>query len=89
MREQILFNENWKFKKGDIELIEPSLKGPVYIQSKTERKRTGPACIQYVANSDDYSTDIELNPERWDDVTLPHDYIIGQIPEEKNNAYIL
>ena len=85
MREKILFDDDWKFHKGDIEQKEPSCKGPVYIQAKTERKRTGPACIQYVANSDDYSTDIELNVEKWEDVTLPHDYIIGQIPKEENN----
>lgn len=85
MREKMLFDDNWKFHKGDIKSLEPELKGPVYIQAKTERKRFGPACIQYVAKYDDYSTDIELNPLSWKDINLPHDYIIEDMPEEKNN----
>ena len=87
MREKLRFDDGWKFHRGDITLTEPCQKGPIYIQAKTERKRTGPACIQYVANGDDYSMNTELNPEKWDNVTLPHDYVIDQVPEEKyNNA---
>lgn len=87
MRERILFDDNWKFHLGDIAVPEPTEKGPVYMQAKTERKRTGPACIQYVANGDDYSTDRVLNPEKWEDVTLPHDYMIGRTPDARyNNA---
>ena len=73
MREKIPFDDNWRFHLGDIAVPDPVDKGPVYMQAKTERKRTGPASVQYVANSDDYSTEHELTPEKWESVTLPHD----------------
>ena len=30
MREQILFDDNWLFHKGDIVVSEPKRKGPIY-----------------------------------------------------------
>ena len=87
MREKILFDDDWKFHLGDIPVADPVGKGPVYMQAKTERKRIGPASVHYVADSDDYSTKRELNPTRWEDVTLPHDYMIGRTPDPRyNNA---
>ena len=86
MREKILFDDGWKFHLGDIAVPDPVDKGPVYMQAKTERKRIGPASLHYVANSDDYSTEHELTPEKWENVTLPHDYIIGGTPDERNNS---
>lgn len=87
MREKILFDDNWLFHKGDIKYAEPHLKGPVYTQAKTERVRFGPACIHYSAVSDDFGLDHEINPERWDEINLPHDYIIEQMPRsDKNNG---
>ena len=38
MRREIVLNNNWKFHKGDINVPRPADKGPVYIQSKIERK---------------------------------------------------
>ena len=87
MREKILFDDGWKFHLGDIPVPDPVEKGPVYMQAKTERKRIGPASVHYVADSDDYSTERELNPVRWESVTLPHDYVVGQTPDKRyNNA---
>ncbi len=86
MREKILFNEGWRFHRGEIELVTPREKGPMYIQAKTERARFGPACKQYHANGDDYSLDYEINPETWKLLNLPHDYVIEQAPEQCYNS---
>lgn len=85
MREKLLFDENWMFHRGDIETPIPKRKGPVYVQSKTERKLHGPASRLYNSNPDDYSSSTEPNIDRWEWVDLPHDYIIEQVPKEENN----
>lgn len=84
MREKILLDNGWKFHFGDINIDYPRTKGPVYTQSKTETMKWGPAACDYDDNSDSYSTGI-INTEYWEDVNLPHDYIIGQTPDIKNN----
>ena len=88
MRTEILLNENWKFHKGDIEVIPPFYKGPVYSQSKTERKKVGPAALNYSDNPDQFWNPTGLlNHEKWSNVNLPHDYIIeGDFDENENNA---
>lgn len=86
MREKILFDNGWMFHKGDIEVPFPSSKGPVYAQSKTERKLAGPAARAYNSRPDDYSgAGGEINIYQWEHVELPHDYIIKQTPKEENN----
>ena len=87
MREKILFDDNWLFHKGDINIEYPKDKGPVYLQSKTERKIWGPAAIHYVAVPDDFDTKKIVCTEKWERVNLPHDYVIRQTPcETENNA---
>ena len=87
MREKILFNEDWLFHKGDLHYETPSTKGPIYVQSKTERMKWGPACKDYIAAADDYSYHHEFKSEKWETVTLPHDYVLLQeAKEEYNNA---
>ena len=39
MRTKELFNERWKFHRGDIEVYRAKDKGPLYVQAKTERYR--------------------------------------------------
>lgn len=85
MREKILFNDNWLFHEGDINTGTPSFKGPVYMQSKTEHKIWGPASRNYNAVYDDYNAANQIRTERWERVSLPHDYVIFQEPKEKNN----
>lgn len=85
MREKILFNENWLFHEGDIKEEIPAFKGPIYAQSKTEHKIYGPASRFYPAVFNDYNTSKLVCTERWEKVTLPHDYVIFQTPCEKNN----
>ena len=96
MRERVCIDNDWRFHEGEIEVEETCRKGPKYAQAKTERYRRGPAAIAYLDGIDDYggiknipSLPIprEITHERWDRVTLPHDYVIGKTPhEEGNNA---
>ena len=87
------FCDNWLFHNGDIMTPPPDLKGPVYKQAKTECRMRGPASIHYCDFPDDYGTtdsrDLhrELTHERWERVTLPHDYMIGaELPKNGNPA---
>lgn len=87
MREKIRLNDGWLFHKGDIARAVPTAKGPLYTQSKTENAKWGPGSMYYNDNPDDFRWNVEFNPERWERVTLPHDYIIKQTPvESENNA---
>lgn len=88
MRTEILLNDKWLFHKGDIDIEVPAYKGPVYSQSKTERKKSGPAAYAYSDAPDQFwNPSGILNHERWQVVSLPHDYIIDQnLSENENNA---
>ena len=87
MRKEILLNDNWLFHKGDIKVERPVNKGPVYTQSKTERKRIGPAAYKYFDLPDPYACDGEYKDDVWNTVQLPHDYIIAQDnSKDENNA---
>ena len=85
MREKILFNHDWIFHKGDINLPLPTNKGPLYMQSKTETMLWGPASIHYNGRPDNYNTKTEICTDKWEKVNLPHDYIILQAPDVKYN----
>lgn len=85
MREKFLFDDKWLFHRGDIDYAYPSTKGMTYISAKTERKHMGPACKDYYADPDCYNVNKEQKSELWVEVTLPHDYIIGDIPDVKYN----
>lgn len=87
MRKETLFNDNWLFHLGDIREDMPRCKGPVYAQSKTMRKKSGPASVGYPDNPDPYGAAGEIKDDGWEFVTLPHDYIIGQDNSaDENNA---
>lgn len=85
MREKILFDEKWIFHRGDIEVEYPKTKGPVYIASKTERKLWGPAARKYYAAPDSFEAQEAVCTERWDEVCLPHDYVISGVPDYNEN----
>ncbi|MBR6763087.1 MAG: DUF4982 domain-containing protein [Clostridia bacterium] len=88
MRKEILLNDGWLFHKGDIVVPRPVDKGPAYSQSKTERKKIGPAAYHYHDNPDEYSSDREIKCEGWVHCDLPHDYIIHQDNDPtQNNAH--
>ena len=74
MRQEILLNEEWFFYRGDLKTQMPYWKGPVYSQSKTERKQAGPAAYRYEDRPDQYiSGSGILNHERWERVSIPQD----------------
>lgn len=83
MREKTLFNDNWKFHKGDFTKQNTICKGPDYIGAKTERMVLGPAAYNYSDNSDSYEP-CDICPDNWETVNLPHDYIIEQVPNQSN-----
>lgn len=78
MRKEIYLNEKWLFHRGEIDYGKPVFKGPVYSQSKTERKKIGPAAYNYFDIPDCYGNSREMKNEKWEYVTLPHDYIVAQ-----------
>lgn len=76
MREKICIDGNWLFHRGDFDKKTPALKGPVYISSKSESEKWGPAARFYDDKSDSYDDGRELSCDRWETVDLPHDYMI-------------
>ncbi len=86
MREKILFDDGWLFHRGDIKPKFPEVKGTAYMSAKTERYHMGPASIGYFGDADTYDNRREHKSERWDPVTLPHDYIIDNEAKEHENC---
>lgn len=87
MRKEILLNDNWLFHKGDIKVKRSINKGPIYSQSKTERKGMGPASYKYFDRPDPYGAEGEYKDDIWNVVQLPHDYVINQdMRPDENNA---
>jgi len=77
----------WYFHKGDIHVPRPVDKGPVYTQSKTERKLTGPAAYHYPDHPDPYYTSQPFPDASWTTVNIPHDYVVTQnLSKDENNA---
>lgn len=88
MREVIDFDENWLFHRGDVTYAEdfPAYKGVAYMGAKTERKKYGPASRFYNDDPDCYSEKVEYKSEKWERVTLPHDYVIEGEPDKRYNC---
>jgi len=86
MRTEILLNEGWRFYKGDIPVNRPADKGPVYSQSKVERKKIGPAAYHYHDKPNDYTSTQEIRCIGWKTVDLPHDYILDQDNDPTQNC---
>lgn len=88
MREKLNFDLDWRFHRGDLATPFPAAKGPAYQHAKTERAQWGPASRFYNDASDGYHNDRELCVTAWENVRLPHDYVISQAPEPRyNNAH--
>lgn len=85
MREKILFDDNWLFHKGDIDIAFPTDKAPTYVQSKTERRHWGPASRYYDCGSEVFKRVGLICTDKWENVNLPHDYIIQQVPDKDEN----
>ncbi len=85
MREKILFDDNWYFHCGDVDIDYPQTKGPVYTMAKTERVKMGPGSRYYDIDVEGYGYKNEISSEKWEIVNLPHDYIITQTPTPEAN----
>jgi len=87
MRKHVLLTERWHFHRGDIEVPIPRVKGPVYSQSKTERRLVGPAAYEYIDHENPHWARGNCANERWEIVSVPHDYVVGQDNDpNENNA---
>lgn len=85
MRQEILLNDGWLFHKGDIaEPVSPD-KGFVYMQSKTERKKSGPAAYAFPDAPNAFIGSL-LSPIKWEYVRIPHDYILFQDCDKNENC---
>ena len=78
MREKISFDKKWMFHKGDVETLLPTSNAIVVREAKTERVHRGPA-------SRNYNTSC-TSAEHWEEVDLPHDYVIHETPSQEGNA---
>lgn len=86
MRERILFDNGWLFHRGDVKYPESTSKGIMYISAKTERYHIGPAAVEHFDEGDSYDNVREHNNERWDKVTLPHDYLFADAADPNKNC---
>lgn len=88
MRQELLLTTGWRFHLGDIADPIPGWKGPTYSQSKTQRKQAGPAAYNYPDQPDQFVSNIGLlSTEKWQWVQIPHDYMVNQpVDERENNA---
>ena len=87
MREKINFDAGWRFHKGDIKNEYPAYKGFSYLSAKTERYHIGPASEFYNDDPDCYNNNVLMVADKWENVDLPHDYLIDGVPDKQyNNA---
>ncbi|MBE6680189.1 MAG: glycoside hydrolase family 2 protein [Ruminococcaceae bacterium] len=86
MSEKILFNDDWRFHRGEIDFEMPPYKGAAYMQAKTEQMLTGPAAYAYNDRVNDYRMSALYTSEKWENVTLPHDYVLLAEPKEEYNC---
>lgn len=85
MHLQINLNNDWSFHKGDINVTRPKVKGPLYSQSKTERKNTGPASYGFNDHPNPFGKNLDSAYPLWKVVNLPHDYVVMQDNDENEN----
>lgn len=78
--------DEWKFHRGDIKVHRSNQKGPMYVQAKTERYKSGPAAIHYNDDIDSYPADGFFPTEDWEYVRLPHDYVVNGTPSKDENC---
>ena len=85
MRKEIILNGDWRFHKGDIAEPLSKDKGFIYSQSKTVRKLSGPAAYSYLDKPDQFYGNM-INPDKWESVDLPHDYVVYQDNDKNENS---
>ncbi len=78
MAEKRSLDFGWLFHEGDIHQPPAADKANSYLTAKTEHMLTGPASLHYHPRTASCL-------ESWQDVDLPHDYIIAQRPTPQHN----
>ncbi|MBR7184800.1 MAG: DUF4982 domain-containing protein [Clostridia bacterium] len=73
MRETILLREGWRFHEGGEDIPTPRHKGVLYNGAKLESKLYGFASTRYSTNPNHCA-------ERWDEICVPHDFIVRHPP---------
>ena len=87
MRDVLDFDRGWLYHAEvprDSEM--PGNKGLKYVSAKTQTAKYGPAAYRHFDTPESWSFEDEMIPEKWESVTLPHDYMIGETPDENENA---
>lgn len=82
MRKILNFDKGWRYHKaiyGEDTLSDNY--GAMYVSSKTERVKSGPGAYKHYDLSQSWSFEDEIINEKWENVDLPHDYIIRQTPD--------
>ena len=73
IRQTVLLRDGWKYHADDPALYPDPLDVVRYQEAKTECRKAGPASRFFAEGPS------------WEDVQLPHDYIISQSPSHDNN----
>lgn len=87
MRKKLNFDKGWRYHKEiPGEAATPDRYGTLYVSSKTERVKSGPGAYMHFDFPSYWSFENEHMNEKWEEVCLPHDYIIGQTPNPEYGA---
>lgn len=82
MREKVLFNDSWRFHRGDPYIGKmPAPKGPLYRHAHAESAQWGPANRFYIDNNNWLPHGKLICTDAWEDVRLPHDYVVNGTPD--------
>ena len=82
MRQILDFDRGWRYHKAVPGEDEASDRyGSMYVSAKTERIQSGPGAFRHFDSPNSWDFDGEIPNEKWEEVTLPHDYIIEQTPD--------
>ena len=82
MRQILDFDRGWRYHKAVPGEDEASDRyGSMYVSAKTERIKSGPGAFRHFDSPNSWDFDGEIPNEKWEEVTLPHDYIIEQTPD--------
>ena len=85
VRQKINFDKNWVFHIEKEKDSIPKNKGFAYATAKTERLKFGPGAFKHNDIPDSWSFSDEISNEVWENVNLPHDYIIESDIEKNEN----
>ena len=87
MRKKLNFDKGWIYhKEVPGETAASDRYGAMYVSAKTERIKSGPGAYKHFDYACSWSFDDEIPNEVWEDVNLPHDYIIRQTPKPENGS---